>query len=191
MSLSAQRIGKMFGLTAQEMNMALKLLGYLDGEPGNYLPTVKCKPFYLQRYYDNGYRGYANRTWSTVTYDESVIESLEQELTKEICQLAKDLVREHRAAKNTEISENVTIIAETIHSAIGKAQKNYGRQLSSKEIKTIVLVALIIFGTAATVTAVVLCVKNAKEKKSKETLTAAKIMEMDQARTAVCRKNEA
>ena len=36
MSLSAQRIGKMFGLTAQEMNMALKLLGYLDGEPGVY-----------------------------------------------------------------------------------------------------------------------------------------------------------
>ena len=185
MSLSAQRIGKLFGLNAQEMNMALKLLGYLDGEPGNYLPTVKCKPFYLQRYYDNGYRGYANRTWSTVTYDESVIESLEQELTKEICQLAKDLVREHRAAENT------AVIAETIHSAIGKAQKNYGRQLSSKEIKTIVLVALIIFGTAATVTAVVLCVKNAKEKKSKETLTAAKIVEMHQARTAVCRKYEA
>ena len=56
MSLSAQRIGKMFGLTAQEMNMALKLLGYLDGEPGHYLPTVKCKPFYLQEYHDNGYR---------------------------------------------------------------------------------------------------------------------------------------
>ena len=171
----------MFGLTAQEMNMALKLLGYLDGEPGHYLPTVKCKPFYLQKYYDNGYRGYANRTWSTVTYDESIIESLEQELTKEICQLAKDLVREHRAAKNT------TIIAETIHSAIGKAQENRGRQL---KIKTIGLVALIVIGTAATVTAVVLCVKNAKEKKSKETLTAAKIMEMHQARTAVCRKNE-
>lgn len=185
MSLSAQRIGKMFGLTAQEMNMALKLLGYLDGEPGNYLPTVKCKPFYLQDYHDNGYGGYANRTWSTVAYDESMIEPLEQELTKEICQLAKDLVREHRAAKNT------TIIAETIHSAIGKAQENRGRQLSSKEIKTIGLVALIVIGTAATVTAVVLCVKNAKEKKSKETLTAAKIVEMHQARTTVCRKNEA
>ena len=140
MSLSAQRIGKMFGLTAQEMNMALKLLGYLDGEPGHYLPN---------------------------------------------------LVREHRAAKNTEISENVTIIAETIHSAIGKAQENRGRQLSSKEIKTIGLVALIVIGTAATVTAVVLCVKNAKEKKSKKTLPAAKIVEMHQARTAVCRKNEA
>ena len=185
MSLSAQRIGEMFGLTAQEMNMALKLLGYLDGEPGHYLPTEKCKPFYLQKYYDNGYRGYANRTWSTVTYDESVIEPLEQELTKEICQLAKDLVREHRAAKNA------AVIAETIHSAIGKAQEKHGRQLSSKEIKTIGLVALIVIGTAATVTAVGLCVKNAKEKKSKETLTAAKIMEMDQARTAVCRKNEA
>ena len=191
MSLSAQRIGKMFGLTAQEMNMALKLLGYLDGEPGHYLPTEKCKPFYLQKYYDNGYRGYANRTWSTVTYNESMIEPLEQELTKEISQLAKDLVREHRAAKNTEISENVTIIAKTIHSAIEKVQKNYGRQLSSKEIKTIGLVALIVIGTAATVTAIVLCVKNTKEKKSKETLTAARIMEMHQARTAVCRKNEA
>ena len=191
MSLSAQMIGEMFGLTAQEMNMALKLLGYLDGEPGHYLPTVKCKPFYLQKYYDNGYRGYANRTWSTVTYNESMIEPLEQELTKEICQLAKDLVREHRAAKNADISESVTIIAKTIHSAIGKAQENRGRQLSSKEIKTIGLVALIVIGTAATVTAVVLCVKNAKEKKSKETLTAAKIVEMHQARTAVCRKNEA
>lgn len=175
----------MFGLTAQEMNMALKLLGYLDGEPGHYLPTEKCKPFYLQKYYDNGYGGYAKRIWSTVTYNESIIESLEQELTKEICQLAKDLVREHRAAKNA------AVIAETIHSAIEKAQKNYGRQLSSKEIKTIGLVALIVIGTAATVTTVVLCVKNAKEKKSKEILTAAKIVEMHQARTTVCRKNEA
>ena len=169
----------------------LRLFGYLDGEPGNYLPTAKCKPFYMQEYHDNGYGGYAKRTWSTVTYDESMIEPLEQELTKEISQLAKDLVREHRAAKNTEISENVTIIAETIHSAIGKAQENRGRQLSSKEIKTIGLVALIVIGTAATVTAVVLCVKNAKEKKSKKTLPAAKIVEMHQARTAVCRKNEA
>ena len=191
MSLSAQRIGKMFGLTAQEMNMALKLLGYLDGEPGHYLPTVKCKPFYLQEYHDNGYGGYANRTWSTVTYDESMIEPLEQELTKDNCQLAKDLVRKHRAAKNAGISESVTIIAKTIHSTIGKAQDNRGWQLSSKEIKNIGLGTLIVFGTAATVTAVVLCVKKAKTKKSKETLTAARIMEMHQARTAVCRKYEA
>ena len=67
MSLSAQRIGELFGLNAQEMNMALKLLGYLDGEPGNYLPTEKCKPFYLQEYHDNGYGGYAKRIWRTVT----------------------------------------------------------------------------------------------------------------------------
>ena len=96
---------------------------------------------------------------------------------------------EEKASK--EAATAIPIIAETIHSAIGKAQENRGRQLSSKEIKTIGLVALIVIGTAATVTAVVLCVKNAKEKKSKETLTAAKIVEMHQARTAVCRKNEA
>ena len=185
MSLSAQRIGKKYGLTAQEMNMALKLLGYLDGEPGNYLPTEKCKSFYLQKYYDNGYRGYANRTWSTVAYDESIIEPLEQELTKDICQLAKDLVREHRASNNAGIAESVTIIAETIKPAIKKTQDNHGWQLSSKEIKTIGLVALIIVGAAATV---VLCVKKAHKEKPEETLTAAKILEMHQARASACRE---
>lgn len=63
---------------------------------------------------------YANRTWSTVAYDESIIEPLEQELTKDICQLAKDLVREHRASNNAGIAESVTIIAETIKPAIKK-----------------------------------------------------------------------
>ena len=190
MSLSAQRIGELFGLNAQEMNMALKLLGYLDGEPGNYLPTEKCKPFYLQEYHDNGYGGYAKRIWRTVTYNEHIIETLEKELTKDICQLAKDLVRKHRAAKNAGISESVTIIAKTIHSTIGKAQENRGWQLSSKEIKNIGLGTLIVFGTAATVTAVVLCVKKAKTKKSKETLTAEKIIERQQLRGFVYREQK-
>ena len=39
MNYSARLLGQRFGLNAQEMNMALKQLGYLDGQPGNYIPT--------------------------------------------------------------------------------------------------------------------------------------------------------
>lgn len=39
MSLSARRIGTMFGLTSEEMNVLLKEAGFLSGEPGNYVPT--------------------------------------------------------------------------------------------------------------------------------------------------------
>ena len=62
--------------------------------------------------------------------------------------------------------------------------------MSSKEIKNIGLGTLIVFGTAATVTAVVLCVKKAKTKKSKETLTAEKIIERQQLRGFVYREQK-
>lgn len=78
MNYSARLLGQRFGLNAQEMNMALKQLGYLDGQPGNYIPTEKGKMFYSETYHDNGYGGYAKRFWNTLSYDESIIGQLER-----------------------------------------------------------------------------------------------------------------
>lgn len=95
MNYSARLLGQRFGLNAQEMNMALKQLGYLEGQPGKYIPTEKGKLFYSEAYHDNGYGGYAKRTWSTFSYDESIINNLDEELTKDVCQQAINLAREH------------------------------------------------------------------------------------------------
>ena len=85
MNYSARLLGQRFGLNAQEMNMALKQLGYLDGQPGNYIPTEKGKMFYSETYHDNVYGGYAKRFWNTLSYDESIIGQLERELTNDVC----------------------------------------------------------------------------------------------------------
>ena len=55
MNYSARLLGQRFGLNAQEMNMALKQLGYLDGQPGNYIPTEKGKMFYSGKVSQNIY----------------------------------------------------------------------------------------------------------------------------------------
>lgn len=66
--LSARGIGKLIGATAQEVNGLLKDQGFLYGEPGAYGLTPKGKEFGVQQVHDNGYGGFAHRSWETTHF---------------------------------------------------------------------------------------------------------------------------
>ncbi len=88
MSLSSTRLGKLYyQLDAQEMNVLLKEEDFLNGEPGDYTPTEKGKRFTIKKFKDNGYGGYAARSWEWYEWDESIIDELNvtDERRKEIC----------------------------------------------------------------------------------------------------------
>lgn len=101
MFLSATQIGKLFGLNGQEMNMALKNLDYLDGEPGDYILTEKGLIFGRESDFHRGTGGssWYNRYWTQRSYDESIIEQLREEMTPEVIRAAVEQVKEHRAAQ--------------------------------------------------------------------------------------------
>lgn len=65
---SARLLGREFGRTAAEMNLLLKEHGYLDGVPGAYQVTDKGAEFATHHDHDNGYGGYAHRSWYTTTW---------------------------------------------------------------------------------------------------------------------------
>lgn len=76
MSLSARRIGRILGLTAEEVNYLLKREGFLEGEPSNYSPTNKGKAYCTLKVDGNGYGGYAARSWEWAEWDESILDHL-------------------------------------------------------------------------------------------------------------------
>ena len=97
-SLSARRLGQLFYLDDQEMNLLLKEEGFLDGEPGNYKPTEKGKKFISEKSGWNGYGGFASRTWEWREWDESIIDELNvtPERKKEIREKTLELRRRRR-----------------------------------------------------------------------------------------------
>ena len=107
MSLSATRLGREYGLTNQEMNVLLKEEGFLDGEPGNYHPTEKGKRFIIEKYDDNGYGGYAARSWEWYEWDESIIDELHvtDEIKKEIREKTSAQRRRRREEKKATSEE--------------------------------------------------------------------------------------
>lgn len=74
---SSTDLGRKLGLSAQEMNVAFKLAGLRDGEPGAWGLTEKGARFAAQHYHDNGYGGYAHRAWDTTTWLETVTDELD------------------------------------------------------------------------------------------------------------------
>ena len=76
MKLSATKLGKMIGMSGEEVNKKLASLGYLKGVPGDWGLTEKGKLFGELRYKDNGYGGYAARSWSYIVWDESLASKL-------------------------------------------------------------------------------------------------------------------
>lgn len=180
MYYSATSLGKIFGLTAQEMNTALKKLGYIGGQPGKYFPTEKGIPFFKANYHSNGYGGYASRSWTTFTYDKSILQKLKPEMTNDICQKAKDLVKEQRLANKA--AEAAETLAEKI--SLGKDSVNATKilQMNSKQIKTAGIVALAVIGTAAITTAVAICVNRSKKDKENKTLNAEMILQEEDER---------
>ncbi len=101
MGLSARIIGKMFNLTAEEMNRVLLKLGYLEGSPGNYIPTDKASDFVTETDFHRGTGGYDwyNRYWTTRTYDDTILDQLNREITPELCQEAREEVAALRVAR--------------------------------------------------------------------------------------------
>lgn len=96
--LSAQGIGKQIGATSVEVNRLLKDQGFLYGEPGAYYLTAKGKTFGAQEVHDNGYGGYAYRSWETTHFDPSITEVLDSSPDR----LAK--VRDDILARKRELS---------------------------------------------------------------------------------------
>ena len=89
-------LGERFGLSAQEMNHALKRLGLLDGSPGDYSVTEQGAPYALERDYHQGNGGYAcyNAYWTTRSWDESILDQLD--LSNEFLAETKREVAERR-----------------------------------------------------------------------------------------------
>lgn len=71
-SRSVTQLGSRFGLSAQEFNVGLWLAGLYDGEPGAWFLTEKGKQFATVLYHENGYGGYAGRSWDTMKWLETV-----------------------------------------------------------------------------------------------------------------------
>lgn len=74
-------LGAEFGLGAREMNLLFKKYGYLYGEPGAYGLTEKGMKYAQEHYHDNGYGGYAARSWETRTWSDDVVAALRADMS--------------------------------------------------------------------------------------------------------------
>ncbi len=72
MRITARRLGRMVGLDSKVVNQKLADLGYLAGKPGAWSITEEGKKHGEERYKDNGYGGYAARSWSYFVWDEDI-----------------------------------------------------------------------------------------------------------------------
>lgn len=70
---SATRLGNMVGKSGRETNSILKEQGFMEGEPGFYRPTEKGKPFCIEKAEDNGYGGYAARSWGWLEWSKDIL----------------------------------------------------------------------------------------------------------------------
>jgi hypothetical protein len=104
--MSARVLGQAFGLTAQELNYALKEAGFLSGKPGMYSVTEKGAKFVAEEDHSRGTGGYAhfNREWTTRTWDDSVAGELDltDDRKREIRQAVSAARRAVRAASRSE-----------------------------------------------------------------------------------------
>lgn len=105
MRMSAKMLGAPFGLSAQEMNHALKKSGFLDGVPGDYEVTEKGAKYALERDYHRGNGGYAcyNAYWTTRSWDDSIINQLD--LSDDYIASIKQEVSELRRLKREQAAE--------------------------------------------------------------------------------------
>jgi hypothetical protein len=76
-SRSVTELGRRVGLSNQEFNVGLHLAGLLGGEPGAWWFTEQGKPFATVHNHDNGYGGYAHRSFDTTTWRETVTDKVD------------------------------------------------------------------------------------------------------------------
>lgn len=122
MQESARIMGQKYGMTAQEMNCALKKLGFLKGEPGNYSPTEKAMKYVEETDFHSGCGGYSwyNRYWTTRTFDDSIEDAL-------------NITPELKAEIASELSARRLARAAERDAAIAKAEADFWASQATKE----------------------------------------------------------
>lgn len=96
--LSATEIGSRIGASPLEVNRLLKDQGFLYGEPGAYGLTPKGEEFGVQRSHDNGYGGYAARSWETTHFDPSITDVIDASPEK-LAKVRSDISADKQAQK--------------------------------------------------------------------------------------------
>lgn len=101
--LSASDLGKLYGLTGEEMNRALVKLGFIKGTPGDYDATDKGLPYIVTKAFHRGPGGYSqyNRDWITRSYDESIIDVMD--VSDELIAAVKKEVADARAKRYADL----------------------------------------------------------------------------------------
>lgn len=82
MGMTATQLGAIFGRGAAAMNSLLKEHGFLEGSPGAWMPTELGKQFAQSVDFDNGYGGYAHRSWGWLTWTDGLVDALKASIEK-------------------------------------------------------------------------------------------------------------
>lgn len=129
MRASARILGQPLGLTAQEINYALKEAGFLSGEPVAYSVTEKGAKYATGQLHGRGTGGYLtyNPSWMTTTWDDSVVAALSLSEAKKrlIRQAVSDARRTARAARSA-----AAVVADTSSRGAGAARGGGGYALT-------------------------------------------------------------
>ena len=144
MRASAQILGRAVGLTAQELNYALKEAGFLAGEPGLYSLTEKGAAYAAEQHHHRGPGGYSwyNRDWETRTWDDSVLGALDfsDERRKQIQQAVADARRAAREARRAAAA----VVADTAGNRADGVRRG-GTAALTKAVRPL-LAALVAYG---------------------------------------------
>lgn len=70
--ITAREIGRRIGATPMEVNRLLKNQGFLFGDPGAYGLTPKGQKYGSHFSHENGYGGYARRSWETTRFTPEI-----------------------------------------------------------------------------------------------------------------------
>src|SRR4051794_11908319 len=76
MGMTATQLGSIFGRGARAMNVLLRDHGFLQGAPGDWQLTELGKQFATSVDFDNGYGGYAARSWGWLSWSDGVVDAL-------------------------------------------------------------------------------------------------------------------
>lgn len=157
MMKSASLLGRDYCMTGEEMNRLLLKQGFLEGKPGDYTPTAKAMPYVRERDFHRGCGGYAhyNRYWTTVSYDESILDALGvspsiiQEVKKEVFD-ARELKKAARAAARKAADEEF-LARQAAEKAAQEAEKLAAQKAEKlagtlKTAGTVVVVGLVFLG---------------------------------------------
>lgn len=155
MSLSAAKLGKLIGLTAEEVNTLLKDQGFLEGTPNNYSLTDTGKEYgeekIVRQYPASNARSRYNPSWNLRSFKESILDSLD--ITEEKKSAIRTEVQNRHKNRYTEdppLKPTIASSNKTPANAI-KASQNNGLPRISVDYKytgiTITATALLGIGT--------------------------------------------